>query len=230
MSVAKPKQCEQFIAKSDVLLVSNQHNKKNVMQFAKSCFRSAYGADVHDFLPNMLALLDNQFQIKASVGYQSAASNTLYLEHYLPRSIEETIAEKLNIDPPLREEILEVGNLASTCAGSTRRLILNLACHFEKQGYKWLVITATPHVRNSFEKLNVGLNLHPIANANADAVVNTNSDWGKYYEHQPQVYAGDIRSGITTLKSNPVLSKLLHRIKTPINDCNIFISDTEGAQ
>ena len=226
MSVAILKQNEQFIPKSDLLLVASEKNRAMVKQFAEARFKAAYGAEVHDFLPNMLALLDNQLSIQASVCYQSAEANHLYLEHYLDQPIEAAIAERLNIEQPLRSEILEVGNLASLSPGATRRLILNLACHFQKQGYKWLVITATAHVKNSFEKLNVGLDLHQVCKADVSAVADTNSNWGRYYDHNPEVFIGDMDAGITALKNNPVIGKLLSRLKTPVSDHAVSITNS----
>jgi hypothetical protein len=230
MSVVVLKPSEQFIPQSDLLLVSRHENKEMVKQFAEARFKAAYNADVNDFLPNMLALLNNQLSIQASVGYQSAAENRLYLEHYLDQPIESAIAKQLNISTPQRSEILEVGNLASLSPGATRRLILNLACHFQKQGYKWLAITATSHVKNSFEKLNVGLDLHRVCKAKASAVVDTNSNWGSYYEHNPEVYIGDIDAGINVLKNNPVLGKLLARLKTPVSDCAVSITHNSAVK
>jgi len=230
MSVVMLKPSEQFIPKSDLLLVSRHENKEMVRRFAEARFKAAYNADVNDFLPHMLALLDNQLAVQASVGYQSAESHSLYLEHYLDQPIEDAIAARLNIDKPRRSEILEVGNLASLSPGATRRLILNLACHFQKQGYKWLVITATSHVKNSFEKLNIGLDLHKVCKADASAVVDTNSNWGSYYEHNPEVYIGDIDAGINVLKNNPVLGKLLARLKTPVSDCAVSITHNSAVK
>ncbi|MAY42362.1 MULTISPECIES: thermostable hemolysin [unclassified Neptuniibacter] len=228
MSVATLTRNELSTPESDVLLVTNPQNKERVRQFAEARFKAAYGAEVNDFLPNVLALLDSQHAIKASAGYQSADASRLYLEHYLNQSVEESIAHSLNIKAPQRSEILEVGNLASSSPGSTRRLILNLACHFEKLGYRWLAITATPHVRNSFEKLNIGFNLYPIAKAEAEAVKHTDSSWGNYYDHNPEVYVGDIRLGINTLRSNPILSKLLQRQGLPLSDQGISIQTLES--
>jgi len=224
MPVAMLRHREQFYPKSDLLLVSSKANKEKVKQFAEARFKAAYNADVNDFLPNMLALLDNQLAIQASVGYQSAATNRLYLEHYLDQPIEDAIAKQLNIKTPQRSEILEVGNLASLSPGATRRLILNLACHFQKQGYKWLVITATSHVKNSFDKLNVGLDLHRVCKAEASAVADTSSNWGSYYAHNPEVYIGDMDAGITVLKNNPVIGKLLTRLKSPVSDSTVSIT------
>jgi hypothetical protein len=227
MSIAILKKDESFTPTSDILLVSNQQNKERVKQFVEANFQTYYNAKVGDFLPNMLALLDSQWTIKASLGYQSALDAKLYLENYLTCSIEQTIADHLSVERPSRSQILEVGNLASGSPGATRRLILNLASHFEKQGFKWLVMTATPHVRNSFEKLNVGLNLHRVAKADAGAVANTDSHWGTYFDQKPQVYVGDISAGIRSLKANPVLSRLLERINDPVVDHQVRINYKE---
>ncbi|MGH1460766.1 MAG: thermostable hemolysin [Neptuniibacter sp.] len=215
-------------AATDVLLVSDIANQKQVKQFAQQRFKAAYGADIKDFLPNMIALVDSNNRLQASAGFQSAAATSLYLEHYLDKPIEATIADRLNVSIPRRNEILEVGNLASLSAGATRRLILNLACYFQSQGFKWLVITATPQVKHSFEKLNVGLNLHSICPASLDAVSTSETNWGNYYDHDPEVYVGDIDSGICALRNNPLFRKLLSRIHVPVVDTNIKVSVEEA--
>jgi hypothetical protein len=224
---------------SDVLLVSSEHNQYQIKQFTAQRFNDVYRARVNDFLPNMLALVDNQHCLQASAGFQSAEGAHLYLEHYLKHSlnndldgtIEAAIAARLGIQAPKRAEILEVGNLASISPGATRRFILNLACHFQSQGYKWLVMTATPQIKNSFDKLNISSNLHSICSARSNAIKATQSDWGSYYDHVPEVYVVDINSGITALKCNPLFHKLLSRIKSPAHDTGVLISgDINGRE
>ncbi|WP_299183339.1 thermostable hemolysin [uncultured Neptuniibacter sp.] len=210
--------------RSEVVLISSAANRKHIERFAWRCFNTTYGADLKDFLPQMLALIDNQQRISASAGYQSAASARLYLEQYLPQPIEHLIQQQRGLTvTPERGQILEVGNLASISPGATRRLILSLAHYFQQQGFKWLVITATPQVRRSFEKLNLGLNLYPLAAANASALSQQTTNWGRYYDQQPQVYAGDIDSGIQVLRASPLFTRIIERIPMPVDDQHLQI-------
>ena len=203
--------------KSNIVLASSSTHCKQIEQFAWRCFNKAYDADLKDFLPHMLALVDQQHAINASAGFQSARNNPLYLEQYLSVPIEQAIQQQLQlVGTPRREQILEVGNLASTSPGATRRLILSLAQHFQQRGFKWLAITATPKVRCSFDKLN--LELHHLAQAFPEALTHSATDWGRYYTHQPNVYVGDIESGIATLSQSPLFKRMIERSPAPISD------------
>ncbi|MFW1678750.1 thermostable hemolysin [Pontibacter sp. JAM-7] len=214
---------------SEVLLVHTPANLARVQAFAQAAFARQYSAQVRDFLPCQLALVDSQQQIRASMGYQSAAGHQLYLEHYLELPVEQAIADQLGIAAPARQRILEMGNLASQSPGATRRLILNLSCYFLHQGFRWLVITATPRVKNSFDKLGGNLVLHPLADATPEAVQAGRSDWGCYYQQQPKVYAIDMWTAMTEMMADPVMSRLLQRIHAPRTDLNLQIALQEIA-
>ncbi len=207
----------------ELLQVKSPANQRLLKNFTRQIFSNQYQADIQEFLPNMLALLDKQQRIHASVCFQSAQDTDLYLEHYLVHNIEQYIAKHAAIKAPNRNSILEVGNLASQSSGSTRRLIIGLANHFYQQDFKWLVITATPQVINSFEKLNLHSSIYKLAEANSSAVANTPTHWGSYYQQTPSVYAIDIKDGLKNLKTNAVLSRMLNRIGPVICDENICL-------
>ncbi|MDF2181038.1 thermostable hemolysin [Neptuniibacter sp. CAU 1671] len=214
---------------SEVLLVDHPENLQRVKLFAQAAFARQYNAQVRDFLPYQLALIDGAMQIRASMGYQPAKDHHLYLEHYLDLPVEQMIARELGIAAPARQRILEMGNLASQSPGSTRRLILNLSCYFLQQGFRWLVITATPRVKNSFDKLGGKVVLHRLAEATPAAVSAGQSDWGSYYEQQPKVYAIDMWTAMTEMMADPVMSRLLQRIVPPRSDMMTRIGLQESA-
>ena len=202
----------------EILLLLNEANRDCVRSFIQSRFYQAYGAKVTDFLPHLLALVDRETNIKASLGFAPASQHSLFLEQYLPQPVELCIADALGVAPPKREQIIEMGNLASDSYGATRRLILNLAGYFMQQGYRWLTITATNQVLNSFVQLGLGHHFHVLADAEASALTEPASDWGSYYEFEPQVLVIDIIAGVASLMANPLLNKLLQQINNPITD------------
>jgi hypothetical protein len=211
-------------AHSQVIIVEQQANQEIIRSFTNSRFMSAYGADVKDFLPHSLALIDQKIRLKATMGYQSAAEHCLYLEQYLSNPIEQCIAEHLDIDAPNRKDIVEVGNLASISYGGTLRLIINLANYFKKIGFKWMVMTAIPQVISVFHKLGIETELEKLTKAKAEAVRNSESDWGNYYEKQPFVVCANILNSIKSLEDNELMRKIMQHVQPPDKDVNYQLS------
>ncbi|MEH6444549.1 MAG: thermostable hemolysin [Oceanospirillaceae bacterium] len=209
---------------SHVIIVEQQANREIIRGFTNSRFMSVYGADVKDFLPHSLALIDHNIHLKATMGYQSADQHCLYLEQYLSKPIEQCIAEHLDIVTPHRKEIVEVGNLASISYGGTLRLIINLANYFKNIGFKWMVMTAIPQVISVFQKLGIETELKTLTKAKAEAVRHSESDWGSYYEKQPFVVCANILSSIKSLENNELMKKIMQHVQPPAKDANYQLS------
>jgi hypothetical protein len=205
---------------TQVLIIEREDNRRVIENFTIDRFKSAYDADVKDLLPCSLALIDQNSRIKAAMGYQPANHHRLYLEQYLPSSIEQCIAQQLNIKQPRREDIVEVGNLASLTSGGTLRLIINLAHYFKNIGFKWMVMTAIPQVITIFEKLGVDINLAPLIEAKKEALEGSKSQWGNYYAKQPVVVCANIHESIQSIESNQLMAKIINRVQPPITDVN----------
>lgn len=198
--------------------VKRATNQAVVHRFIHTRFQQAYQADIQDFLPNQLVLLNSQGQLNAALGYQSAAAGPLYLEQYLTQPIDQIIALRLDLPGLARQQIVEIGNLAAISAGATRQLILQLAPHFQQQAVRWLVMTATTPVQQSFQRLGIAHCLHSLANVQQDAVSGGESDWGQYYHHHPTVLAVDLQTSIATLRQSPVMVRLLEQAQPPLSD------------
>jgi hypothetical protein len=162
-------------------------------QFIAKRFLRAYGANVTHFLPHLLGVRDGLAQWQAAAGYAAAHTQKLFLEQYLDRPIEQTLAAALG-RPVARENVVEVGNLAASSAGMARALIPQLARHLHKLGYRWVVFTATRALRNSFHRLK--LQPLPIAPADPARLPGGGASWGSYYAQEPQVMAGLIALGL----------------------------------
>ena len=204
--------------------IDNPLNRRQVKQFIQRCFRDEYDASVDIYADNLIALLDYNQQIQAAVGYQSAADGPLFLEQYLDQPIEQLLSQQSPSRSPVRrDQILEVGNLASHSNGWTRQLILSLAPFYYRQGFEWLVITVTPQVLNTFHKLGVGLELIPLTAADPDRLDQDPERWGRYYKERPLVMAGHIGRGIKRLKNNRALLRQLATASQPLRDRQILI-------
>lgn len=169
--------------------VADSPRRAEAERFVRQVFARRYGADVASFAPN-LTLLEQNEQIIASAGWRGADSGRLFLETYLDLPIEQAMAELAN-EMVGRDRIVEVGNLASEKSGGSVQVILALAGHLARQGYEWVVFTATSELIRIFAKL--GLPLLALAPAAPERLGKDAAAWGSYYETAPVVVAGRIR-------------------------------------
>jgi len=160
--------------------------------FIRNVFARHYGAAVSSFAPNLLLLEQNERTI-AVTGWRAASDESLFLERYLDLPIEQVMA-KLAGQPVAREHIVEVGNLAAEKPGSSIHIILTLAKHLDRLGYKWVVFTATQELIGIFSRL--GLPLLALAPADPNCLGDEAALWGSYYDTRPIVVAGRIRIGL----------------------------------
>jgi hypothetical protein len=166
--------------------------RAEVERFVADVYARRYGARVPGWAP-MLATLEDGDGISAAAGWR-AATERLYLERYLSRPVELFIAERAGLARVERHRIAEVGHLAAADPGAGRRMLFRLAQHLASRGIDWIVSTATPGVRATFERIGVdALELGPATReaAGADAI-----DWGRYYDDGPTVVAGELLSNL----------------------------------
>ncbi|MBP0047692.1 thermostable hemolysin [Marinobacterium sp. AK62] len=168
-----------------------------VENFIHRRFLEVHSADVRDFLPTLVSYRNARGQLLAAAGIKRAHQGPLFLEAYLDQPVEVCLSF-LSGTPVARDRIVEVGNLATHGAGSTRQLIRALAARFEHEGLEWAVLTLTPTLINSFTRL--GLNLHTLTFASPERVAQSASRWGEYYRLNPRVVAVSIPESAARLR------------------------------
>jgi len=174
---------------SAVHLDADSARRGEAEQFIRTIFEQRYGARVSVFAPRLL-MLEQAGRTVAVAGWRGADAEPLFLESYLDTPIE-TALHTLTGQTLHREQIVEVGNLASEKAGGSLQVILHLARQFVEAGYEWVVFTATRELVGIFAKL--GLPLLALAKADPARLGSAAADWGSYYESSPVVVAGRIR-------------------------------------
>jgi Thermostable hemolysin len=158
-------------------------------RFIAARFAFAYDARISHFCRHLLGAGEVAGAWHAAAGYTPARCGPLFVEHYLGVPIEQVLSGD-QVRPVDRDDVVEVGNLAATSAGSGRALVAVMGRHLHRCGFVWVVFTATRELRNSFGRL--GLPLARIARADPARLPDRGESFGRYYDHDPMVVAGDL--------------------------------------
>ena len=190
--------CADRIAEEGVMVMDAGHACRSKAEaLIRDVYRARYAAEIRGWMPFLAARRD-QRGMQAAAGFRPATER-LYLEHYLDQPVEEAIAHHTG-RTPRRESIVEVGHLASHRGGAGALLLLDLADHLHRDGFDWLVNTATADTR----RLILGLRAAPLALAAADPtrLPDGGAAWGSYYAHEPVVLAIHLPTALGRRKRN----------------------------
>jgi hypothetical protein len=153
----------------------------------REAFYRTHRASIRTFMPTLLMLTDASGSLHGVAGSRVAATGDLFLERYLSRPIEETLAERGGA-PPQRAQIVEVGNFACRSSRLARRFIALLPWFLLECELTWVTFTATAALRRLLH--NVGARCMDLGAAEGACVRSGADDWGRYYMHDPRVMAG----------------------------------------
>lgn len=177
-------------ASDSFVVIAPDHPERGAVEcFIRGVFADAYGASVQHFAHILLGVRRADGEWVAALGFTPAESGALFIENYGHGSVEQQISDKLDT-LVVRDQIVEVGNLAARTPGAARRLIVGAVDYLYDAGFCWVVFTGTRVLLNSFSRLD----LRPIALAPADPVrlPDHGRAWGSYYRTRPQIMAGNI--------------------------------------
>jgi len=175
--------------------------RRRLEHLVRRRFAEEHGAAIQHLLPRLFGLWQGD-RPQAAVGVRSAAGGPLFQEHYLDVSAERLLAERF-ARPVARHQVAEIGNLASRRPGLQRSLFLHLVDQLGREGIGWLLFTATPEVANGVRRL--GLVLEPLMAADPARLGPAQADWGRYYERNPWVMAGDLQRAYRELGERDLL-------------------------
>ncbi len=176
-------------------------------QFIHDRFNLEYAADLHHYMPHLVRLSTCEEELVAAVGYRDAACHDLFIEHYFDEPIESVISQHLG-QKVVRQDIVEVGNLADAHPGGARAAITALTAYLYGAGFRWVVFTGVTKLRNAFFRL--GIDTFHIGDADPSRLdTEEQKTWGRYYLAGPRIMAGDIHEGYWALEfSRTVLQPL----------------------
>jgi hypothetical protein len=173
-------------------------------------FADVYGAAIEHFMPQQLCVRLND-DIVATVGIRQAYRSALFLEQYFDKPVEwfasRTIGREIG-----RDEIVEIGNLASTWRGASQWLFVVLTLLLCEQQQPWVTFTATPEVQKLLRRLDITPQV--LASAEPDRLGDSKASWGNYYAQKPQVMITHAPTAKWNLLTHPVMSTLAQQLAT----------------
>lgn len=162
-------------------------DRAEVEAFIAQVFYRAYGATIHNFMPRLIALRDEQHNLMAAFGMREAGDSALFLEHYLEEPVERLISRSMNRHIS-RPDITEIGNLAVANPRNSGILIAHVIRHSLDANVQWAVATAHHTLQNGLIKGGVDVTpLHAVDPGRLPAEQLAN--WGSYYALKPQIVA-----------------------------------------
>jgi hypothetical protein len=161
--------------------------RREVEAFIAAVFKQVYGAEINQFMPQLVALRDASGVLMAAFGLRNAARERLFLEQYVDEPIEQLMSRQLQRNIR-REEITCIGNLAVANPRNAGVLIAHVIQHSLSMDLPWGVATAHHSLQNGLIK--GGVDLFPLAMANPERLsTDERAKWGSYYKHTPQIVA-----------------------------------------
>ncbi|MCW1828951.1 thermostable hemolysin [Enterobacter asburiae] len=172
-------------------------------------YARVYQASLTRCMPWLLGLYNASNQLTGACGVQPASQGTLYLEKYLDTPVETTLSKRLGT-PVSRDTIVEIGNFTARDGASVRIMYAGLCLLMTHYHFSWVVFTGTKKIRNTFYRLN--LNPVTLIPADPSRLGNAALAWGSYYQHDPQIMAGELAGGYSALSQSSLLLALFNSL------------------
>jgi len=138
-------------------------------------------------MPSLLVMTGSQGSIDAVLGYRRAAQGPLFLERYLGRPIEETIARFAG-SRVRRSQIVEIGNFAAADSRVAGTFMSFLPAYLLARELTWIAFTATHSIRRILASR--GARCADLGAAQGECAAGGPDHWGSYYSRDPRVMAG----------------------------------------
>lgn len=156
----------------------------------KSVYRSFYGASINPCPDRFAVYYNNSNELLACGGMTSGTGKKMFSEAYLSKPAEAELAEAMNCIVN-RNDIVEVGSLASSCRKVGSELMVLIPFLAWCQGKRFILCTATSPLTKLLSTLNI--NFTALSPASIERIPeHERALWGSYYETKPVVGYIDI--------------------------------------
>lgn len=191
----------------------HEAKRQQLERLIKERFAKDHDATIRSFLPRLFGLWQGERPL-AALGLRVGHTGRLFQERYLNENVETVLATRIG-HLPARQEIAEIGNLASRRPGLQRYMFLHLVEQMADEGVAWLIFTATPEVANGIHRL--GLTLERLMPADPARLGAERVDWGNYYDRRPWVMLGDLKRAHQALSSRGLLPGSPTPVREPLD-------------
>lgn len=162
-------------------------SRREVEDFIAAVFYQNYQAHIDSFMPELIALRDQNGVLMAAFGLHKASQGPLFLEQYIDMPIEALFTHKLG-RTITRKNITSIGNLAVANPRNAGVLIAHIIQYSLAMGIEWCVATAHHSLQNGLIKS--GRDVYPLHVANPTRLSeNEQARWGSYYDKQAEIVA-----------------------------------------
>ena len=200
-------------ARGLALLSDESQGRERVEAFIKDKYYNVHQAELEEFLPLILGVLKENLPVCA-VGLRPGQHRPMFLEQYLDAPIEQLVAGVCH-RPVERCSLIEIGNLAIAGSGYGPVLMTLIAAALQRAGFEWMVFTVTTHVERLIRRL--GFNPVYLAHASKDKLKKDASSWGRYYENNPKVMVGDLKTAQAIIEKSTFFSSIVSEFEQEID-------------
>lgn len=177
--------------------------RRRVERFLEREFRQTYNARITAHYPTLMSVQDGEGAILGALGFRFANDGNLFLEQYLDNAIE-SVLNASSAGSTARNEIVEVGNLASHGNGASIFLFTALTAYLAQHGKQYITVTATDFLHRYFTRLGVEPLL--LGHAEQTRLPDGGASWGSYYQTRPRILAGQIAAAYKKLQRHLQMS------------------------
>ena len=170
--------------------------RKDAERFINHGYKTHFDAQLESFFPIILLVKDwKNNRIMGAVGLRYADDYQLFSEQYLNQSIDSMIAMNESVEIA-RNEIIELGHFVVDQSEDINTVIPMVASFLKSLDVKWAVYTLSRPIKVAFQKL--GIQLTHLQHAHPNALLNCQSNWGRYYDFKPAVYYSNILTNMNS--------------------------------
>ena len=198
MDRARVRHLTRFVPMDISLTVSHQSDRARIEEFISDRYEKCYGSRISCHYSSLMSVADKTGNIAAAVGLRFAADEDLFLEQYLQHPADEILSDKFGIGIG-RDQIVEIGNLASSGRGASLFLFIAMAAYLHRHGIAYAAVTATHGLRRSFAML--GIDWTELGAARPEALPDKGAAWGSYYSRDPKIVAGCVSPALARLNA-----------------------------
>lgn len=160
--------------------------------FVRTRFADRHDARIDHFLPELLSLRALR-DLCGVVGLCPARDHRLFVETYLDAPVEQAVSAHIG-QRVTRDEVIEIGNLASSWPGASALLFVFLGEVLIEVGPRFAVFTATRHVEQLLRRR--GYVATALTAADPARLPDGGALWGRYYASAPRVLCGEIAPAV----------------------------------